>query len=236
MIEGAADNGRLFRMGEDGCMSTTVTTQPPDTSGGWDWTPPPRSIYRLTVDQYEAMVASGVFTKRDRLHLIDGILVAKMTKKPPHVIACEKTHHALSGVVGPGWRVMVEAPVKLSEYSEPEPDLAVARGVPDDYVEQHPGPADVPLIVEVSDATLREDGQRDRVYGAAGVAVYWIINLVDRRVEVYTGPRPDGYSLCAIYGPGQAVPVVLDGREVGRIPLEDLLPRQPESPARDAEG
>jgi hypothetical protein len=135
MIVSAADNGRLFRVVEDGCMSTTVTTQPPNASDGWDWTPPPRSIYRLRVDQYEAMVASGVFTKRDRLHLIDGILVS---------------------------------------------------------------------------------------------------NLIDRRVEVYTGARPDGYSLCAIYGPGQAVPVVLDGRVVGRIPVEDLLPKQPESPDRGA--
>jgi Uma2 family endonuclease len=149
------------------------------------------------------MVSSGVFTKRDRLHLIDGILVAKMTKKPRHVIACEKAHEALHRTVGAGWRVMAEAPVRLSEHSEPEPDIALARGNADDYPEQHPGPADISLIVEVADSSLREDRQLVRVYGAAGVPVYWIVNLVDRRVEVYSGPRPDGYSLCTVYGPGQ---------------------------------
>jgi Uma2 family endonuclease len=182
------------------------------------------------------MVSSGVFTKRDRLHLIDGILVAKMTKKPPHVIACEKTHDALQRTVGAGWRVMVEAPVQLSEHSEPEPDLALARGTADDYPEHHPGPADVALIVEVGDSSLREDRQLVRVYGAAGVTAYWIVNLVDRWVEVYTGPRPDGYSVCSVSVPGQAVPLVLDGAEVGRIPVDDMLPRRPEDPPRGHEG
>ncbi len=199
-----------------------------------NWPLPTRPIYHLTVDQYEAMVSSGVFTKRDRLHLIDGILVAKMPKEPPGVTACEKTRAALHGVVGPGWRVMSEAPVRLSEHSEPEPDVALARGSADDYSERHPGPADVPLIVEVADSSLRADRELVRFYGAAGVAVYWIVNLVDRQVEVYTGPRPDGYSLCRIDRPGRAVPVVLDGVEVGRVPVDDLLPRQPEGrpPAR----
>lgn len=213
-------------------MSTITTTGPP----GFVWEPPPPSIYRLTVAQYEAMVAAGVFGKRDRLHLIDGILVPKMTKKPPHVIACEKTRGALQGVVGAGWRVMSEAPVRLSDYSEPEPDLALARGTADDYADRHPGPDDVPLIVEVSDSSLREDRQLTRAHGAAGVPNYWIVNLVDRRIEVYSQPRPDGYGLCTIYGPGDSIPVVLDGVEVGRIPVDDMLPRQPEAPPRDPEG
>jgi Uma2 family endonuclease len=185
--------------------------------------------FRLTVDEYEAMVSSGVFTERDRLHPINGILVAKMPKKPPRAIACEKAHGALHGTVGAGWRVMAEAPVRLSEHSEPEPDIALARGSADDYTERHPGPADVPLIVEVADSSLREDRQLVRVYGAAGVSVYWIVNLVDRCIEVYTDPRPDGYDTCTVYRPGQSVPVVLVGVEVGRIPIDDILPRQPEA-------
>jgi Uma2 family endonuclease len=217
-------------------MSSIIPTEFPDTPEAWEWAPPPRSIYRLTVDQYEAMVSSGIFSERDRLHLIDGILVSKMTKKPPRVIACEKTHDALRGTVGAGWRVMVEAPVRLSEHSEPEPGLALARGSADDYPENHPGPADVPLIIEVADSSLRDDRRLDRIYGAAGVSVYWIINLVDRWVEVYTGLRPDRYEVCSIDRPGQSVPVVLDGAEVGRIPVDDMLPRQPEKPTQDAEG
>ncbi len=208
-------------------MSAITAKEPLGGHASGDWMPPLRSIYRRTVDQYEAMVSSGVFTKRDRLHRVDGILVAKMTKKPPHVIACEKTHGALARTIGAGWRVMAEAPVRLSEHSEAEPDIALARGSADDFTERHPGPADVSLIVEVADSRLREDRQLVRVYGAAGVSVYWIINWVDRRLEVYTGPRPDGYDTCTVYRPGQSVPVVLDGMEVGRIPVDDILPRQP---------
>lgn len=206
-------------------MSTMPPTGPPSPFDRWDWAPLPRSIYRLTVDQYEAMVASGVFTERDRFHLIDGLLVAKMTRKSPHVIACEKTHDALRGAVGAGWRVMAEAPVRLSEYSEPEPDIALVRGTADDYQTRHPGPADVSLIVEVSDSSLREDRQLVQIYGPAGISSYWIVNLVDRWVEVYTGPSADGYNVCTLYRPGRSVPVVLEGVEVGRIRVDEMLPR-----------
>ena len=96
------------------------------------WLPPADTIYRLSVEQYEAMVRSGLFTKRDRLHLINGILAATMTKKPAHAIGREKRRDALMRIVPAGWRVTVEAPVRIPDYNDPEPDLAVARGSVDD--------------------------------------------------------------------------------------------------------
>lgn len=200
-----------------------MATVPPIDPPAMGWAPPPESIYRLTVDQYEAMVDRGLLTRRDRLHLIDGILVAKMTKKPPHVTACEKTRDALQGIFRVGWRVMVEAPVHLSAYSEPEPDVALARGSVDDYRERHPGPADVPLIVEVADSSLGEDRHMARVYGVAGIANFWIVNLVDRQAEVYSDPSPAGYRPCRVVRPGEEVVVVIDGVEMGRIAVSDLL-------------
>lgn len=65
-----------------------------------------------------------------------------------------------------------------------------------------------------------------RVDAAAGVPAYWIINLVDRWVEVYTDPCPEGCRVRSIYWPGQSVPIVLDGAEVGRIAVDDMLPRE----------
>jgi hypothetical protein len=102
-------------------VSTIVESQPKESAAPPEWLPAPMSVYRLNVNQYEAIVRAGVFTKRDRLHLINGILVAKTTKKPPHVIACEKTRDALMRAVPTNWRVMVEAPVRIPNYNEPEP-------------------------------------------------------------------------------------------------------------------
>lgn len=177
-------------------MSTVITPPP------MGWAPTPEAIYRLSVAQYEAMVSSGVLTKRDRLHLIDGILVTKMTKKPPHVVACEKARDGLLTIFRAGWRVMVEAPVRISDYSEPEPDVALARGGVIDYRDRHPGPADVPLLVEVSDTSLQQDRDLVPVYGRAA----------------------DGYASCQVFEPGQEVPVVIDGVEYGRIAVDDWLP------------
>ena len=206
-------------------MSTIVDSQVADSAWVTEWLPPPRSVYRLSVEQYEAIVRSGLFTKRDRLHLINGVLVAKMTKKPPHVIGCEKGRDALMRIVPAGWRVTVEAPVRIPDYNEPEPDLAVARGSVDDYEDRHPEPPDLALIVEVADSSLHEDRELTFVYGVGGVPVYWIVNLVDHQVEVYTDPAPHGYRSCVFLKRGQFVPLMIDGTEAGRILVDDMLPR-----------
>jgi Uma2 family endonuclease len=113
--------------------------------------------------------------------------------------------------------------------SEPEPDVAVIRGLREDYVARHPGPEDVGLLVEVAEASLdRDRGWKKRIYAAAEIPVYWIVNLVDREIEVFTRPsgpsdQPD-YGTRQVFLPGDQVPVVLDGNEVGWIAARDLLP------------
>jgi Uma2 family endonuclease len=111
----------------------------------------------------------------------------------------------------------------------PEPGLAVARGEIRDHIQRDPEPADVALVVEVSDSSLDDDrNAKGRIYGGGGVLLYWIVNLVDRQGEVYSGPsgpaEPLGYRRCEVYQPGQEVPLVIEGNEVGRIPVADLLP------------
>jgi Uma2 family endonuclease len=113
--------------------------------------------------------------------------------------------------------------------SEPEPDVAVVRGSDDDYSDHHPGPEDVPLLVEVADTSLRRDrGFKKAIYAKARIAVYWIVNLIDRRVEVYTQPTgpaaaPD-YGQHQDFGETDQVPLVIEGREVARIAVSELLP------------
>ncbi len=92
------------------------------------------------------MVASGVFTKRDRLHLINGFLVAKMTEYPPHAAACDGVRLAIEALLPAGWYVRPDKPLKIPNcISVPEPDVVVARGTWRDYDQHHPEPAQVPL-------------------------------------------------------------------------------------------
>jgi Uma2 family endonuclease len=151
--------------------------------------------------------------------------VAKVTKKPPNVLAVELIRDELLRLVSRAhWRVMVEAPVRIPEFDEPEPDVAVARGTTKDYANRHPGHADLAMVVEVSESSVAEDRKLARVYGPAGIPVYWIVNLQARQVELYTLNRRGGYGKPRIFRSGQSVPVVIEGAEVGRIAVDDIMP------------
>lgn len=187
-----------------------------------------RDIWRISVDRYERMVASGLITKDDRVELLEGILVPKMPKSPDHVLGTQLTGDALRAVLPAGWLVRTEQPIQLDD-SEPEPDVAVARGPARTYTGRHPGPADIALVVEVADSSLRRDREsKRRVYARNGIAVYWIVNVTAREVEVYTDPSgpaaAPGYATAATYRPGDAVPVVIAGNAVGALNAADLLP------------
>ena len=186
-----------------------------------DMIDPTETLYRFTVEEYEQIAG---FLDDDRVELIDGYLVKKMTKNPPHVIGCARTLATLARTAPAGWHGRPGEPVRVGRRTEPEPDVSLARGTVDDYLNGHPGGADVALVVEVADTTLAKDRRRKRVYGPAGIPVYWIVNLNGRRVEVYTGPGPDGYASRTDYVPGMNVPLVIDGTIVGHIAVDDLLP------------
>src|SRR5262245_60411751 len=114
------------------------------------------SLFRMTVDQYERLVESGVLDGQP-IELIDGLLVKKMGKRPPHVIASEAIRDELLRLLPQGWRLTIEAPIRIPEFDEPEPDLAIVRGSRDQYLDRHPGPADIGLLIEVADTTLGRD-------------------------------------------------------------------------------
>lgn len=182
----------------------------------------------ITVDLYERIVEAGLL-KGLPVFLWEGQLVRKMTKGLPHSNALTALYILVSGVVPDGWHVRQEQPIALGEDSLPEPDLAVVRGGPWDYRDRRPTAGDLALIAEVSDSSLAEDrGEVLRSYAAASIPVYWIVNLPHRRFEAYTDPTgPDPtpmYRAARFYGPGDEVTVVLDGREVGRVAVRDILP------------
>jgi Uma2 family endonuclease len=186
------------------------------------------TMNRLSVERYHALIRAGILTEDDKVELLEGELVKRRRKTPPHRFATSMARHLLDEFLIEGW--FVESHGAMTTFdSEPEPDVMVIRGDIRHYPDRHPSPDEVPLVVEVADATLRRDRDRKkRVYARAAVAVYWIVNLVDRQVEVYTDPtgpaeKPD-YRQRADYAPGAAVPVVIAGREVARLAVADLLP------------
>jgi Uma2 family endonuclease len=179
-------------------------------------------LARLTVEQYEAMIASGAFSKNDRFELIEGTLVAKMTKRPSHSTGSHLCGEAIRGILPAGWHVRIETPVRIpARDSMPEPDVSVARGAIRDYEDRDPGPEDIALVVEVSDTTVRADRVLAATYGGAGIPVYWLINIPDRQLEIYT----PGATAPIILAETDTVELVIAGQTVGRLPVADLLPR-----------
>jgi Uma2 family endonuclease len=145
---------------------------------------------------------------------------------PPHAMASRRLGRRLDRLMPDGWFVQEDKPLRVHRTYEPFPDFAIVRGDPDTaYADRHPGPADVASVIEISDSTLAKDRNEKRVnYAKGGIGIYWIVNLIDRQVEVYTGPSSDGYASCVIFKPGQSVPVVIDGVEVGQIAVAEILP------------
>jgi len=187
---------------------------------------------RITVEIYERMAAAGVFGDKSSVFLWKGQLVEKvsdMTKGRPHVTALNDLDRLLGDLVrGRGFFVEQDQPIALGGESEPEPDLKCVRGSNRDYVERTPTAHDCPLVVEVSDSSLADDtGEMLQAYAAAMVPVYWVVNIPRRRVDVYTGPSgpvpAPSYASHESFGPGENVPVLLDGREVGRVAVSDVL-------------
>jgi Uma2 family endonuclease len=189
----------------------------------------PEDIFRVTVAQYDRLVEDGVLTEDDQIELIDGILVKKMSRNRPHVQAVNKAFWALSQLVPAGFHLRKEDPVVASDLSKPEPDLMVVRGEVGDYDVRDVTSGDVSIVVEIAESSLAADRTTmGRIYGAGNIPIYWIVNLINRRVEVFRDPSPEGYADWQIVGEGDSVPVVIDGNEVGRIAVNDILPNRKE--------
>ena len=191
-------------------------------------TAPALKLYRLTVPQFEAMIAPGIFGD-DRVELLGGVMIM-MTQYPPHTFAEEQCSDALERLLNPAeWYVREEKPVHLGRSWRPEPDVAVVRGPRAAFATRTPRAEDLALLVEVADTSYATDrGVKWRRYAAAGIPAYWIADLGKRRVEVFTGPTGRGksarYQDVVEYGEEAEIPVAIDGREFGRIDVRPLFP------------
>jgi Uma2 family endonuclease len=186
------------------------------------------SLAKFSVARYQKMIETGILTADDKVELLENYVVLKMSRNLPHDGTIDLLQAALPPVIPAGWLLRIQQTVVLSD-SQPEPDFTVVRGSPRSYLTRHPGAADVGLIIEVADSSLLRD-QRDktRIYARGNIPCYWIVNLVDRRVEVYAQPSGPAavpaYGSTRIHQPGDPVPLILDGVTAGTVAVTDLLP------------
>jgi Uma2 family endonuclease len=165
-------------------MATIAPTRPTTSP------PPPPPLHRITVDEYERIIRSGALEDPNRVELIDGYMVDEMAKNPEHGFSATATHQAIAGRLPTGWLARKEEPVRIPAYDEPEPDISVVRGINADYRHRVPEPADVALLIEVSDWTLgREPGVKLVAFARDGIPIYWIVNLADRQSRSTPGRR-----------------------------------------------
>ncbi len=180
-------------------------------------------LWRFSVDKYHELIESGVLDEDAPVELLEGWLVEKMSKNPPHTLATTLVRRFFENASIAGTLINLQEPITL-ESSEPEPDLSLIRGHERDYALRHPSPADVMVVVEVSDTSLKRDSTwKKRVYANAAIEQYWILNLDMRQLEVYTEPMGKEYTVERIYSELEMAEVWLEGR-VFAVAVRDLLP------------
>jgi hypothetical protein len=191
----------------------------------------PRPL-RIDCDLFYRIVEAGVFGDKPRVFLWDGQIVEWVGRTPKgrrHAHAINVVGAFLRKATPPGWYVEEGLPIEIGNDCDRDADLKIVRGGPRDYREQVPRVHDTPLVVEVSDADLGYDrGELLRAYAAAALPLYRVVNVRDRAVEVYTKPtgpvEHPRFESRRDFGPDDDVPLVLDGREVGRIAVREVLP------------
>jgi len=189
--------------------------------------PVPLHLHRLTVEQYHRMIGAGILHSGDPVELLEGWLVEKASRSPAHSVCTGLIRRELEGCLPVGWYVNSKEPITTLD-SEPEPDLAVIMGNPRDYLTHHPFPEQLGLVVEVSDSSLKHDQTlKKRLYARANVPVYWIANLLEMQIEVYSEAQatlesPD-YATVQIYRAGEQIPFVLEG-QTHLLRVSELLP------------
>ncbi|MFL5330384.1 MAG: Uma2 family endonuclease [Gemmataceae bacterium] len=185
------------------------------------------SIPRFTVAKYQRMIESGGVDEDDDVELLEGYVVLKMPRSPSHDNAIDRITDILQQHRPPGWRVRVQSAITLSD-SQPEPDISVVLGDLSQFEHRHPQPPEIGLVVEVADSSLSRDmSDKARMYAAAAIPIYWVVNLNQRSVEVFTHPsgpvENPSYAKRITCRQNDAVQFVLDGSVITTTDAASLV-------------
>lgn len=163
---------------------------------------------RFTVDEYQRMAETGVLHPDERVELIEGAIVEMSPIGTGHCARVDRLNARLVPIVADRAIVRVQGSVILSEHTQPEPDLALLAYRDDFYVETHPRPPDILLLIEVADSSLRFDQRvKAPLYARHGISEMWLVDLIHGRVEVHRDPRPGGYASELVAGRADALTV-----------------------------
>lgn len=173
-------------------------------------------------NEFQQMVETGFFAT-ERVELLEGVVVSMSPQNTPHAATVNRMNYQFMKLCGPDVYIRVQSPVALDESNQPKPDLVLCMLDPLDYAEHHPRPDQIFLVVEVADTSLAQDRRfKARIYARAGIARYWLVNLVQRRIEVMADPDTVAgrYRRVCTFKDGQTL--VLPWGQ--RLPVADILP------------
>ena len=152
------------------------------------------STHRFTVHDFHRMAQAGIFSEDDRVELLDGEIIEMTPIGSRHAACVARLDQLFNLRLGTAAIVWVQNPIKIDDRTEPQPDVVLLRPRPDFYAQDHPGPDDVLLLIEVSDTTLEIDREvKLPLYARAGIREVWIVDLTGRTVQVYRQPSLQGY-------------------------------------------
>ena len=175
-------------------ISTTVTDLHGLTSEPEIGSPLSANLKYWTVQEYHLMSDLGILDPTERTELIAGQIVLMTAKGTPHVITLQLLATNIQAQLGKSALIRTQDPIRLDNFSEPEPDLAIVKGTILDYAEHHPVPEDIYLVIEVADSTLKQDCEvKDKLYARSHIAEYWVVDIQNRQVRIFRDPTPTGY-------------------------------------------
>jgi Uma2 family endonuclease len=163
-------------------------------------------IRPLTSVEYYQMMESGIIGEGERVELILGQIFTMAAKGTRHTVSTTRLITELPMLLHRLAIVRCQEPITLPNNSEPEPDIAIVKLRSDDYVNSHPSPVDIILVIEVADSTIKFDREiKAPLYAAAGISEYWIVNLIDDRLEIYRQPEGNLYTSIEIITPPRSI-------------------------------
>ncbi len=195
-------------------MNTSIASEPITTL---------HNLKSWTVRDYHRMSELGILNPNERTELIAGQITLMVAKGTPHVITLQLLASELLAQLGTTALIRTQDPIHLDDSSEPEPDLVIVQGEILDYVDRHPQPTDIHLLVEVADSTLNYDCQvKDKIYAKAGILEYWVIDLKNRQVHIFRDPQTTDYASHLILAESQTVSPLAFPHVI--IPIASILP------------
>jgi Uma2 family endonuclease len=187
---------------------------------------PEGNPYLFSVDDFYRMVDLDFFPDDARVGLWEGRVYEEMAKKQAHSFSWARLNAALLPILPHGWSLWAECWIAISPDKVPLPDMVILRGDLEAYRKRRPLAEDVGLLIELADTSLKIDtGTKLKAYARAGIPAYWVFNLKEDVIYIYTDPVPseDRYASMTTIGREGSIPFVLDGTQVAMIPASSVL-------------